>query len=363
MSKNTCGVVAAVIAVVMGWSSAQAQTAGEDSCQGFVFGGGEQVLPYNTCAAGLTSYLNTVYVPSVVQRAVANSFGLLSGPPNVEPAGLAGIVAGTAEDRLRASDIAIVPTAAEAATPLWNVWADGRYLHSDYSAAAGGLEGPTLSGMGGFDYKLTQSVTVGVMVSGDNTELDTAGFDVGSGTIGVGPYLGVVLTDNIVLSASLMRSWIDSDQAAGLVQFDTDRVQASAGVTGYWYKDTWRFTPGLSLSWSKDWEEEVSGFLLPDRTIEIGVLTPSLQIGNTWRLSDTTTVEPWLGAALDWTFINETDVSGGATTDDPNTDIRLQAGLNFGFPNGQLAITGEVSGLLLDDLNAYSVAANLAFQF
>ncbi len=81
------------------------------------------------------------------------------------------------------------------------------------------------------------------------------------------------------------------------------------------------------------------------------------------RLSDTTTVEPWAGAALDWTFLNDVRTLG-VTTSDPSTDLRLQAGFNFNFgTSAQLAITGEAAGILDQELNTYSLEANLAVQF
>lgn len=364
MTKVVAGIAIALIGASVTYSAASAQTVDgvAPNCEETFFNRFERAVTYNSCTAAQLSRFRTIYVPYVVQHVVGQSFGFLSGPPDVEPAGLAAIVAGEADQRLASTDMTIEPAAATSQV-LWNVWSDGRYLYSDYAASVGDLDGPTWSGMGGLDYKITNSVTLGLLVSADSTNLENGPIDSNSSSVGVGPYLGVVLTDNIVFSANVLGSWIDSDQVGGFFQFETDRVQAAAGLTGYWYKDTWRFTPGVTVSWSKDWEKDVAGLFLPDRTIEIAILTPSVQFGNTVRLSDTATVEPWVGAALDWTFLNRTTVSGVGSINDPNTDIRLQAGLNFNFNNNaQLAITGEMSGLLLDDVNSYSIAANLAFQ-
>ena len=369
MSKVLFRLVFAAAMAAMTCSAALAQTVDgtASNCETDVFlsSDGEQGPGFavmNTCGAAGLARQQDIYVPAVVQRALKNSFGF--GPPSVQPAGLTEVIADDASDRLATSELQIMPTAAEApATPMWNAWVDGRYLQSDYTASAGDLDGPTWSGLAGIDYKLNSKTTIGLLVSGDRSELDSALTNLNSHSVGIGPYLGVVLTDNIVFSANLLGSWIDSEQAGGLLQFDTSRVQASAGLTGYWYSDTVRFTPGLTLTWSKDWEKETNN-LFPDRTIEIALLTPSLQLGRTVQLSDTTTVEPWAGLALDWTFLSQTDVSGGSSKNDPSTDLRVQAGFNFGFgTTTQLAVTGEYAGLLLDDLDSYSVEANLAFQF
>jgi hypothetical protein len=356
-----CGLLLAAISA----TGASAQLKFINKCESAITGVG---LPpgttYNSCAAGRLGLNNLIYVQGAISDVLAQSFDL--GPFDVEPAGLTDIVSDEAGERLSPSALTIVATADHVAAPpatRWNAWVDGRYLYSDYDAAAGGLDGPTWSGLAGIDYKLDSKVSVGLLVSAEDTALEKGVNDLNSTSLGGGAYVGIVLTDNIVFSGNLMGTHIDSDQAGGFLEFDTERLQASAGVTGYWYKDTWRFTPGLNFSWSNDWEEEANAFL-PDRTIEIGLLTPSLQIGNTLRLSDTLTMEPWAGAALDFTFLNDTHTDGAGTVSDPTTDLRLQAGLNFSFgSNAQLAITGEAGGLLLDDLDSYSIEANLAMQF
>ena len=320
---------------------------------------------FNTCAAADLNRLNTIYIPYVVARAVANSFGI--GPPSVEPAGLQDVIAAEADERLRLTPITIMPTAdVAAAAPAavkWNAWANGRYVYSDYSASGGGLDGGTTTGIAGLDYKVTSKFTLGILASAETSGLESPLDNFNSRTVGIGPYLGLVLTDNIVFSANAQRSWIESDSTGGALNFNTDRVQASGALNGYWYSGTWRFNPSLTLTWSKDWEEETNG-LFPDRQIEVGVFAPAVQIGKTLRLSDTATVEPWAGAAVDVTFLNNVAIAGLPDDSDPNTDLRLQTGLNFAFgSNAQLAITGEASGLLLEDFDNYSIEANLAVQF
>jgi hypothetical protein len=67
---------------------------------------------------------------------------------------------------------------------------------------------------------------------------------------------------------------------------------------------------------------------------------------------------------LDYVFVNDTEIDGFGGIEDSYSDLRLQAGLNFGLgSHAQLAITGELGGLLQDDLDTYAVEANLAIQF
>jgi hypothetical protein len=363
--------IAVAVGLPLSAGVASAQVAGEtDACDVFLFSQRDESSAssgyMNTCAAADVARRNAIFVPAAVQQALARSFGF-EPPSTIEPAGIAGLDGARVGERLgRSSAITITPTAdapPAAAQNLWNGWLDGRYLHSDYARSAGDLDGPTVTGIAGLDYKLVSKVSLGMIVSAERSDLGSALTDLESTTLGAGPYLGIVLGEHLVVSANFMASHMNSSQAGGFLDYDTTRLQGSLGLNGYWYEGAWRLTPGLTLAWSKDWEQENHG-LFPDRTIATGTLTPSLQVGNTIRLSDSATVEPFAGAMLDWTFLSDVHTSGFGTLSDQSTDLRLQAGFNFGFgQNAQLGLTGEAGGLLDGDLNTYSLEANLAVQF
>jgi outer membrane autotransporter protein len=134
-------------------------------------------------------------------------------------------------------------------------------------------------------------------------------------------------------------------------------------LTGYWYSGTWRFSPSVTFAWSKEWQD--ASISSNKQTIETMILSPALQIGNSISIGGANTVEPWLGAEVDWAIKNRvTDAVAGVLISDPNTDLRLQSGLNFAFgANAQLALTAEVSGLLLKESDTYTAGANFAYQF
>lgn len=320
------------------------------------------------CARSLIGRHQLIYMSDIVQRVVGNSFGRLNR--QVAPAGLEDLTADEAVARLVGGPVTVIETAGEpsavAAAPLWNVWGDAKYTWNDSSPSALDLDGPMWNAMAGIDYKMNDSVTLGLLGSFEASHLKGSGFvppDIDSQGWGAGPYLGIILTDHLIFSGNVLASQIDSDQN-GIFDFDSFRLQASAGITGYWYNGTWRYSPGLTLAWSKEWLDE-NGGLANDQINETVVLTPSFQIGNTMALGATSTVEPWLGVGLDWTFVNRSeDEVFGTLVDDPNVDLRLQAGLNFGLAtNVQLAITGEAAGLLLDTTDSYAGEINLAIQF
>jgi len=316
------------------------------------------------CARAIIGRQLLIHNADALAKAVASSFHI--GTSLIEPAGLESISADEVAARLAGGSSLLISPAADVATatptPKWNAWIDGKYTWNDNSPENFDLDGPLWNGLGGVDYKLTDKITLGLLGSHESSDLDGIGVETDSEGWGAGPYLGIVLTDNIVFSANLLGSLVDTRQT-GPLRFDSKRIQASAALNGYWYKDTWRFTPGVSVSWSKEWMDEKSD-AAPDQDVEVALLTPSVQIGNTLRLSESASVEPWAGAALDWTFISEIEQTGSPTTRDPNTDLRVQAGLNFGFgSNLQLSLTGEAGGLILDEIDTYAGQANLAIQF
>ena len=355
------------LAAILVAASAQAQTQRKDVpqpvCGDFSNDSYSNGLQ-SGCARTIIARQLLIHNADALSRAVAASFHI--GPSLIEPVGLENISAEDAAARFAGGSSFLISPAADAApitlTPKWNAWIDGKYTWNDNSRENFDLDGPLWNGLAGVDYKLTDKLTVGFLGSYESSDLDGMATKTDSEGWGGGAYLGVVLTDNIVFSANVLGSLIDTRQT-GSLHFDSERIQASAALNGYWYRNTWRFTPGVSVSWSNEWLEGKSD-LAPDQDVEVGLLTPSVQIGDTLRLSETASVEPWAGAALDWTFVSQIEQKGSPTTDDPNTDLRIQAGLNFGFcSNMQLALTGEAGGLILDETDTYSGAANLAIQF
>jgi hypothetical protein len=353
--------LAVMLPVIAGTALAQAPPA-DPKCNGTVLRGNEGFV--GACARASLGQQLLIHNVDALTKVVASSFNIR--PSSVEPAGLSDLSSGEAAARLAGGSSLLISPAADVVavtpTPKWNAWIDGKYTWNNNSPENFDLDGPLWNGLAGFDYKLSDKFTLGIFGSYESSDLDGQGVDIESDGWGVGPYIGIILTDNIVFSANVLGSLVDTHQT-GPFNFDSERIQAAAALNGYWYKGTWRFTPGLSVSWSKEWMEETSN-AAPDQDVEVALLTPSTQIGNTLRLSETATVEPWAGIAFDWTFINKIDQSVTPSTDDPYVDLRVQAGFNFGLgSNAQLSLTGEIGGLIEDTIDTYAGEANLAIQF
>jgi hypothetical protein len=319
------------------------------------------------CAKSLLNRQSLIHTMASINNIVLQRFDV--GPFQTEPAGLELSNAGDIAERLSGGGpILIAPTtdvAAPAVNPLWNVWADGKYSWLDDDTDFSGLDGSHVNAVVGADYKVTDRLILGVMGTYETSDLE------GDGGIppaqdadgwGGGVYMGLTLTGNWVLSATLLGTELDTEVNGG-ASFGSTRVQASGGLTGYWYSGTWRYSPSLTVAWTKEWQD-ASG-ALNAQTIETGIISPGFQVGNSISIGGASTVEPWLGAQLDWVGKNKVvDEVTGTVLDDPYADLRLQGGLNFAFgANAQLALTGEVSGLLYEDSETYTVGANFASQF
>ena len=224
--------------------------------------------------------------------------------------------------------------------------------------------------MVGFDYRLSSSVVLGILGTYEHSRLETEGvLPISQKTDGYGggAYVGVTLTPNIIFSGMATYAAIDTELGLSRDgETDSDRVQLSGAFTGYWYSGTTRLSPSLTLAWSKEWQDAFSGGLTPKQRFETGVLTGGTVIGHTLALAGTSTIEPWAGAFIDYTFINDVTTPGPIAVGsyDEQVDLRLQLGLNLSLAgNVQLSVTGETSGLLLDETDTYAGEANLAIQF
>jgi hypothetical protein len=294
---------------------------------------------------------------------VAESAGLLLDNPEEIAAYLAG------NGAIKVEPTADIPVAATEQRP-WNAWVDGKYSWIKGKSEIDHGKGPLTNVMLGIDYRLSSSVVLGALGTYEDSRLETQGaLPLAQETEGYGggAYIGVTVTPNIIFSGMATYAAIETElDRSREGDTDSDRVQLSGAFTGYWYSGLTRFSPSLTLSWSKEWQDEYSDELTPAQEFETGILSGGTVIGHTFALTDTTSIEPWAGAFLDYTFINDTDTNGPFDDNSfgEQEDLRLQLGLNLNLAsNVQLALTGETSGLLLDETDTYAGEANLAIQF
>ena len=325
------------------------------------------------CLKPVINYQSLITVSDAVRRVVAGQL-VQGGDAEPEPAGLLlerpeDVAARLAGD----GTVTVEPTADVPAVAAeqrrWNSWIDGKYSWIEGSNDLDDSKGPLINAMIGIDYRLSSSVVLGLLGTYETSRLETGGIlPIRQRTegFGGGAYIGVTVTPNIVFSGLATYAAVDTELGlASDGETDSDRVQLSGGFTGYWYFGTTRLSPSVTLAWSKEWQDEYSGGFIPAQKFETGVLTGGSVLGHTFAMTGETSIEPWLGAYIDYTFLNETDTDGlGTKSFDEQADLRLQLGLNLNLAsNVQLALTGETSGLIIDESDTYAGEANLAIQF
>ena len=320
------------------------------------------------CTKPLLNRQSLINTSTSIRNIIVDRFD--AGPDQTEPAGLELTDANEILQRLAGNgDVTIAPTAdvaAPLATNHWNVWTDGKNSWLNDTSAVSDLDGTLQNFVVGADYKFTDRLVVGLMGTYETSSLRGSGVAPPSQKAdgwGGGAYLGLNLSDNIVFSANVLHTSLNTSVNGGAAKFDSNRIQTSEALSGYWYSGTWRFSPSITFAWSKEWQDANAGLLA--QTIETAVVSPAFQIGDTVSIGGANTVEPWIGAEIDWALRNRVVDSSGATLfNDPNTDLRLQTGFNFAFgANTQLALTAEMSGILLKESNTYTAGANFAYQF
>jgi hypothetical protein len=380
IGQGLLGAVLFLAAVGLG-QGVEAQVIGDGDCDDIFFNR-QSEDPYGAnsalnCTGQLANTHTLIYQSNVIRDIVGRR---LITPPfamNVSPAGLYYDSEAAARHVISGDgSIRIIPTAdvPVEAEPVrnWNSWVDGKLSWIDPGDVISPTDGRMANFSGGVDYKLSDRVLIGLLVSYEQSDLDTTGFvssTVDSNGLGGGAYIGITLSDNIVFSGMVTGTQLDTDSnfLGGIADIDSDRIQASGGLTGYWYYGQTRFSPSVTLAWSKEWQDDFVdslGFFSPDQSTSTAVMTFGGQLGHTFSY-DGGSVEPWVGAQFDWTFVNEVSTDGFGSYDLGDTyDLRVQTGMIWYLaPNAQLSLTGEISGLVMPDNNIYSGQANLAVQF
>jgi outer membrane autotransporter protein len=356
--------------------AAEAQTAADD-CSSLTTGaiGASDDQGVSGCLAPITDRASLIAITNTVSRVVAGEL-LGEREPVAEPAGLILTDPNDVRQRLSGRGTFAVTPAADVTAPVpqrkWNAWADGKYSWINGQDAISNSDGPLINITGGIDYRITDRFVFGLLALYESSNLKTPE-TVGTKAEGAGggAYLGLTVTDHIVFSALVNGTFFDNDYdlLVSTASTDSSRVQASGGFTGYYYPAaSLRWSPSVTVAWSGEWLDSYTdsiGDRFENQKVETAILSVGNQLAKTIAFSDGTWVEPWAGAILEYTFLNQTETDELPTFNYSDTvDVRLQAGLNLSLAaNVQLAVTGEVAGLLLNASDTYAGEANLAIQF
>lgn len=304
-------------------------------------------------------------------RAVSNVVGNRLGPRPGGPVGVGALqYSPTAESNDPAAQAIAGETASLATNDPemnWNAWIDAAFLYVDRSHPTITFDGPLFTVSLGADRAVGESSVIGILINGEYSDYDTgfgANGNLTSRGFGVGVYGGSAITENIVADAMLIWSTVDND----LVEFgtpysyDSTRIQAAANLTGYWYRDAWRFSPTVGIAYT--YEDQGSYGFTPSRDLTSGIAIAGIQVGHTTFLDDVRTLEPWVGVNAEWEF-----QSDGVTSfaGDPNLDpfdVRILGGLNAQLSNTTSAtLKADVAGLARSGYSTATIEGQLAVRF
>ena len=260
---------------------------------------------------------------------------------------------------------------ATAQAPAWSVWVGPNVTWSDQDDPVAGNKGHMVTTHVGLDRRLGQRGVFGIMAGFEFSDFDTATLDGRLETqgAGVGIYGGYSLTDRIVFDALALYTWLDNDYSdrARSASYDSGRLQLSANLTGYLTKGRFGIRPKLGVSYSLDNQEayrDTLGFRSPESDTETVSATGGMQVGYTFFLDETRTIEPYIGAAA-IVEDSSTDPSPAAGGDElGDFDVRLSAGFSAWLAERlSISLNADVSGLARGGYQAMTVGGQLSLRF
>jgi outer membrane autotransporter protein len=257
---------------------------------------------------------------------------------------------------------------------LWNVWVDGTHTDIKDSHPVSGYQGPQNSVIAAADYQVSDRVIAGLLFNYNDSDVRNL-FQPGSSrtdTHGVGPYVGVVLTDKLVFDASFLANWTDNfgKDATDIARYDSDGWIASANLTGYWYFDKLRFSPGVGVSLTRTEDDpyvDTSGMAFSALTTRTGTAYVATTLGYTITLDDARSIEPFVTLEGEYEFDNSTSpasVTSTAPVPSRKWNLRASAGVDVTLPRDRyLTIKGDFGGLNQGQFRTYAINGNFGFRF
>lgn len=248
---------------------------------------------------------------------------------------------------------------------LWNVWSDATVAFADRNIPIAGYDGALATVSLGLDRKIGDRSVLGVLLNFEASDFDTAGPGTYDSTgFGIGVYGGTAISDHWVADAMVVWKHFDNDLTGpvGPDGFDSERWQAAANMTGYWYRDAWRYSPVFGIAWSHE-DQDASTFN-PAQTLTTGLASAGLEVGYTTVLDDMRSLEPWVGLTAEWTFHDSGVTVFGPDPDLNELDLRLAGGLKAMLAeNFSLSLRADVAGLVRSNFLIATIGAQVALQF
>jgi hypothetical protein len=326
--------------------------------------------------------------PTFDSLAFRGTVGMSSGSNGFNVTGLDGTVQG--EFALDSQSVTRVLAAASghegALSPAADVlngsspltfWTEGRFALFRDEDVEPAQKGDFFIGYVGADWRVNQSLLLGVMAEIDWIEEGATGTsDKVSGTGWMaGPYLSAEPIDNLFLDMRAM--WGQSGNSA--IQdvlgsrfeggFDTDRWLAEARLTGKYQAGELGISPDLALIYMEERQDAYSvtdganTIAVDGQNISLGRLTSGLKISYPAQMDDVE-LETFVSGRVLWDFDNPglLNLDGTTTSRD---DLRAAAGAGFALRHdgSSLSATATYDGIGTEGFEAIGVKLLFSQQF
>lgn len=252
-----------------------------------------------------------------------------------------------------------------------NLWIDGNGGRLEDSNALRGYDGTQYALSFGGDAQLSERVILGAIGVHTGTDIDNSFVPGGSSTraFALGPYAAVFLTDTVVMTGSVLRSWTDN-QMNGLgvtAGYNSRDWLFNANVTSYHFAGNWQFAPSVGVSYGAESEDgyvDSSASAFAASETRTGSFAFGGKIAYTHALANGMTLEPSLEAEGEWTFERMTTATTTLPLDTAEFDVTITGGLDVAISDrASFSLSGAASGLGKPDYLSLTGGARLTVAF
>lgn len=254
----------------------------------------------------------------------------------------------------------------------FGIWAKGSYSFLDRSEQALEMEGDLYVGAAGFDYRLTDSLLLGLAATAEHIDIDTTfnSGDFEADGYSLIPYIGWQFSDNWNLSVlagaghiSYETSRANNTATPVTGDFDATRFFAAANVTGDYEVNSIVIRPKasiISLTEKQDSYTESNQTVVDEQTLDFGRVSAGSIIGRQYGNH-----LPYVKWRADYDFSTEDSVLKSNGQESFVGDYGGQLGLGYEYVNGafSLSLQGSYDTLFRDDLDVWTTAGQIRFEF
>ena len=261
----------------------------------------------------------------------------------------------------------------EVSSDRFSVWSSIGFSRIEQSVTGGSFDGNILDFSVGGDYKFSDDFLAGASVLGSRSKLD---LDFNDGSlrateIGIAPYIGYNIANDLIFDASFGYSKLDYDlkRNAGAISGDIDarRLFVSAGLSGEAALGSVTFTPAIRTIYAREWQDsyvDSSGLSVGKNDFDLGKLTLSTEFSYDLEMGELP-ITTFIRMDGNWMYERPGSVVL-ATGDIYRADV-LSADVTLGITTRQNGINAslEVSrtGLFGADFTSFGVKGTLSASF